>query len=175
MPRRTVGDKNVSSRKEQNRINQRACRERKRRELEEKRDALAFTETSKACRMHPSVNDVNHANLDQEPCQQCMVASLIDTLSPVGPGDAITTSTIGPATSSAVDESLEGSSFVPYKGAMGAEQEHTNSVSGAALADMSALDQGGQKTSSSDVESARTHVEAFDSIVSQFQPPSPSF
>lgn len=73
MPRRTAGGKNPLSRKEQNRINQRAFRERKRQEFEDMRKALACMEAGSASTQPGDTSlkpGVDHVNGDQEPCHE---------------------------------------------------------------------------------------------------------
>lgn len=65
MPRRAADSKNAISRKEQNRINQRAFRERKRREFDDMREALACMKATNAGagpKVRPSENDVDNTN-----------------------------------------------------------------------------------------------------------------
>jgi hypothetical protein len=99
MPRRTAGEKNALSRKEQNRINQRAFRERKRRELDEMREALACMKAVDACTQsggHTSRVDVDHSNADQEPCHQPRDDPPNDTLCPADLSKSASPLRVGP-------------------------------------------------------------------------------
>jgi hypothetical protein len=99
MPRRTAGEKNALSRKEQNRINQRAFRERKRRELDEMREALACMKAVDAGTQsggHTSGVDVDHSNADQEPCHQPRDEPPNDTLCPADLNKSVSSLGVGP-------------------------------------------------------------------------------
>jgi hypothetical protein len=85
MPRRTAGGKNPLSRKEQNRINQRAFRERKRQEFEDMRKALACMEAGSASTQPGDTSlkpGVDHVNVDQETCHEQSNDQSNDTICP---------------------------------------------------------------------------------------------
>jgi hypothetical protein len=106
MPRRIAGDKSALSRKEQNRINQRAFRERKRRELDEMREALACMKAVNAGTQsegHTSGVDVDHSNADQEPCYQPRDDPPNDTLCPADLSISASSSRVGPTSGTDLD------------------------------------------------------------------------
>jgi hypothetical protein len=99
MPRRTAGGKNPLSRKEQNRINQRAFRERKRQEFEDMRKALACMEAGSASTQQGNTSlkpGVDHVNVDPEPCHEQSNNQSNDTVCPADLNKSVLASQEGP-------------------------------------------------------------------------------
>jgi hypothetical protein len=159
MPGRTVGDKKILSRKEQNRINQRACRERKRR-LQEMQQAMGSKEALEPCGSQSGISDVYRAASNQEIYRGLhMAGSFEDTGVPV---DAATMpSMIGSATK-------QESSVLPGQGLTGAHQEHAKIDLGTTIMDTSPPDRGSGSMLPGGITSIEMQEEVSNLNVSRF-------
>lgn len=158
MPGRTLGDQKVLSRKEQNRINQRACRERKRR-LHEMQQAMGSKEAVELCETQSGGNDVYRAGYDQGIYQApYMAGSFEDT------GFSADTETMPSMIGSTAKEE---SPFVPSQGVTGARQEHAKVDLGTTLMDMSPSGRDSERMLPNGVTSIEMQEEVSNLNVSQ--------
>lgn len=160
MPGRTVGDKKILSRKEQNRINQRACRERKRRQLQEMQQAMGSKEAFELRGRQSGENDAYRVGSNQETYRGLHMAGSFENTGVSA--DLVTMpSMIGSAT-------REETSFVPSQGVTGAHQEHAKIDLGTTLMDMSPSDRGSGSMLPGCITSIEMQEEVSDLNVSQF-------
>ena len=161
MPGCTLGDQKVLSRKEQNRINQRACRERKRRQLHEMQQAMVSKEAVELCGTQPGGNDVYRAAYDQGIYQTPYMAGSFKDTGVSADSEITMPSMIG-------STAREESSFVPSQGVTGSRQEHTKVDLGTALMDISPSSRNSERMLPDGVTSIEMQEEVSNLNVSQF-------
>ena len=160
MPGRTIVDKKFLSRKEKNRINQRACRERKRRQLHEMQQAMVSKEAVELCGTQPGGNDIYRAGYDQGIYQTPYMTGSFEA--PRVSADTETMpSMVGPT-------AREESPFVPSQGVTGARQEHAKVDLGTTLMDMSPSGRDSERMLPDGVTNIEMQEEVSKLNVSQF-------